>query len=74
MQEALAAFRRNEFVLVMDADDREDECDLIIAAENITTAQMAFLIRYGTGIACVVADKQRLEISGYILPPPPTPT
>jgi 3,4-dihydroxy 2-butanone 4-phosphate synthase/GTP cyclohydrolase II len=64
MQEALAAFRRNEFVLVMDADDREDECDLIIAAENITTAQMAFLIRYGTGIACVVADKQRLENFG----------
>lgn len=61
MEEALSAYRRNEFVLVMDSDDREDECDLVIAAENITTQQMAFLIRNTTGIICVVADKARLE-------------
>lgn len=30
----------------MDDEDRENEGDLIIAAENITTQQMAFLIRY----------------------------
>jgi 3,4-dihydroxy 2-butanone 4-phosphate synthase/GTP cyclohydrolase II len=62
--EALAVFRQNEFVLVMDSDDREDECDLIIAAENVTSAQMAFAIRHSTGILCVVADKPRLENFG----------
>merc|ERR1719238_703652 len=45
----------------MDSDDREDECDLVISAEHITSEQMAFLIRHTTGIVCVVADKARLE-------------
>jgi 3,4-dihydroxy-2-butanone 4-phosphate synthase len=36
----------NKFVIVMDNEDRENEGDLIIAAEKITTEQMAFLIRY----------------------------
>lgn len=36
----------NKFVIVMDNEDRENEGDLIIAAEKITTKQMAFLIRY----------------------------
>lgn len=36
----------NKFVLVMDNEDRENEGDLIIAAEGVTTEQMAFLIRY----------------------------
>jgi 3,4-dihydroxy-2-butanone 4-phosphate synthase len=61
VEEALSAFRRNEFILVMDSDDREDECDLVIAAEHITAEQMAFCIRQTTGIICVVADKARLE-------------
>lgn len=50
--------------------DREDECDLIIAAEKITTEQMAFMIRNSTGIVCVVADKARLE--GFGLHPATT--
>jgi 3,4-dihydroxy-2-butanone 4-phosphate synthase len=36
----------NKFVLVMDNEDRENEGDLIIAAEKVTTEQMAFLIKY----------------------------
>jgi 3,4-dihydroxy 2-butanone 4-phosphate synthase len=35
-----------EFVIVLDDQDREDEADLIIAAESITPAQMAFLVRF----------------------------
>jgi len=64
IEDALAAFRRGEFVMVMDSDDREDECDLVIAAEHIRTDQMAFAIRYTTGIVCVVADQARLELFG----------
>jgi 3,4-dihydroxy-2-butanone 4-phosphate synthase len=47
--------------MVMDSDDREDECDLIIAAEHVTAPKMAWLIRETTGIICVVSDKARLE-------------
>lgn len=64
MEAAIEAFQRGEFVMVMDSEDREDECDLVIAAESITPAQMAFAIRYTTGIVCIAADKERLEKFG----------
>lgn len=64
MEEAIATFKRGEFVLVMDSNDREDECDLVLPAEFVTAQQMAFAIRYTTGIVCVVADKARLEHFG----------
>jgi len=64
MEEAIATFKRGQFVLVMDSDDREDECDLVWAAESGTAQQMAFAIRKTTGIVCIVADKARLEHFG----------
>eukprot|EP00933_Yihiella_yeosuensis_P066621 TRINITY_DN7099_c0_g1_i1.p1 TRINITY_DN7099_c0_g1~~TRINITY_DN7099_c0_g1_i1.p1 ORF type:complete len:245 (+),score=53.52 TRINITY_DN7099_c0_g1_i1:74-808(+) len=64
MEEAILAFRRGGIVMVMDSDEREDECDLIAAAENITDAQMAFCIRHTTGIVCIAADQARLEKFG----------
>eukprot|EP00418_Pyrodinium_bahamense_P068675 CAMPEP_0179098984 /NCGR_PEP_ID=MMETSP0796-20121207/45643_1 /TAXON_ID=73915 /ORGANISM="Pyrodinium bahamense, Strain pbaha01" /LENGTH=207 /DNA_ID=CAMNT_0020796775 /DNA_START=151 /DNA_END=770 /DNA_ORIENTATION=- len=64
VEEAIATFQRGEFVMVMDSDDREDECDLVLAAERVTAEQMAFAIRYTTGIVCVVADQARLEHFG----------
>lgn len=64
VEEAIATFKRNEFVMVMDSDDREDECDLVIAAEHVTAEQMAFAIRHTTGIVCIVGDQARLEHFG----------
>jgi len=43
--EALAAMRRGEFVLVVDDDTRENEGDLIIAAEKVTPNRIAFMVR-----------------------------
>lgn len=62
--DAVRAFARGEFVLVMDDFERENECDLVILGETLTTAQMAFMIKYSTGIVCVVTDKPRLEKFG----------
>lgn len=45
MEDALAAFRKGEFVVVMDDESRENEGDLIIAADSITTEKMAWFIR-----------------------------
>eukprot|EP00929_Paragymnodinium_shiwhaense_P045644 TRINITY_DN23294_c0_g1_i1.p1 TRINITY_DN23294_c0_g1~~TRINITY_DN23294_c0_g1_i1.p1 ORF type:complete len:222 (+),score=47.20 TRINITY_DN23294_c0_g1_i1:119-784(+) len=64
VEEALEAFKRHEFVMVMDSQDREDECDLVLPAQAITAKQMAFAIRYTTGIVCVAAEKERLEHFG----------
>ena len=45
MEDALAAFRVGEFVVVMDDESRENEGDLIIAADAITTEKMAWFIK-----------------------------
>jgi len=64
VEDAIAAFKRGHFVMVMDSEDRENECDLIWAAETTSVKQMAFAIRHTTGIVCICADKQRLERFG----------
>lgn len=46
MQEALDAFARGEFLVVMDDESRENEGDLIIAADKITTEKMAWFIKH----------------------------
>ncbi|KAJ5606514.1 hypothetical protein N7510_009295 [Penicillium lagena] len=43
IEDTIAAFKNGEFIIVLDDQDRENEGDLIIAAESITPAQMAFL-------------------------------
>ena len=48
----IESFRRGEFVVVLDSQDRENEGDLIIAAQDITTDAMAFMIRHTSGIIC----------------------
>lgn len=46
MDDALAAFRRGEFLVVMDDENRENEGDLIIAASLCTTEKMAWMIKH----------------------------
>lgn len=64
IEDAVRAFARGEMVLIMDAEDREDECDLVFAAEHCTAERMAFAIRYSTGIICVAMDRERLKHFG----------
>ena len=52
IKDTIAAFRRGEFIVVLDDEDRENEGDLIIAAEDMTTEKMAFMIRYTSGYVC----------------------
>ena len=48
-------------VIVVDDPDRENEGDLIVAAEKITTRQMGFLIRHTSGIICLPIIGERLD-------------
>ncbi|KAF7725052.1 hypothetical protein EC973_000459 [Apophysomyces ossiformis] len=59
--DAIKDFAENKFVLVMDNEDRENEGDLIVAAQNVTTEQMAFLIRHSSGYICVPMMGERLD-------------
>lgn len=49
---AIAAIARGEMVLVADDADRENEGDLIMAAQSVLPSDMAFLLRHGSGIVC----------------------
>ncbi|WP_285907158.1 3,4-dihydroxy-2-butanone-4-phosphate synthase [Pseudodesulfovibrio pelocollis] len=53
VENALAALRDGQGILVVDNEDRENEGDLIFAAQTLTAAQMALLIRECSGIVCL---------------------
>jgi 3,4-dihydroxy 2-butanone 4-phosphate synthase / GTP cyclohydrolase II len=53
IEPALAALKRGGLVIVVDALDRENEGDLICAAETITPEQVDFMLRIGRGVMCV---------------------
>ena len=61
VEQALAALRRGEFVVVTDDAGRENEGDLIIAAERVTPEAMAFMVRHTSGLVCVALPEERLE-------------
>ncbi|KAI0096710.1 DHBP synthase RibB-like alpha/beta domain-containing protein [Nemania sp. FL0031] len=59
--DTIAAFRNGEFIVVMDDPGRENEGDLIIAAQDITTEQMAFMVRHSSGYVCAPIPAARTE-------------
>ncbi|EJD48185.1 hypothetical protein AURDEDRAFT_113049 [Auricularia subglabra TFB-10046 SS5] len=61
VEEALAAFGRGEFVVVMDDENRENEGDLIVAGAAVTTQQMAWMIKHTSGYICLSLPGERLD-------------
>ena len=49
---ALTSFRAGNFIVVLDDESRENEGDLIIAAQDVTASKMAFMIRHTSGYIC----------------------
>jgi 3,4-dihydroxy 2-butanone 4-phosphate synthase/GTP cyclohydrolase II len=58
--EILAALRAGSMVVIMDDEDRENEGDLIMAAERATPEAVAFMIRHTSGIICVPMEEEQL--------------
>ncbi|MFN8635253.1 MAG: bifunctional 3,4-dihydroxy-2-butanone-4-phosphate synthase/GTP cyclohydrolase II [Chloroflexota bacterium] len=61
IEEVVAAFARGELVLVVDDEDRENEGDLIMAAQFATSAKVAFMVRHTSGVLCVPMSGERLD-------------
>ncbi|CCX10597.1 DHBP synthase RibB-like alpha/beta domain-containing protein [Pyronema domesticum] len=61
IEDCIAAFANGEFLVVLDADDRENEGDLIIAAQDLTTEKMAFMVRYTSGLICTPLSYELTE-------------
>ena len=61
IEEALDDFREGKFVVVVDDEDRENEGDLIIAAEKITAEKVNFMLKYARGVLCAPITMSRSE-------------
>ena len=59
VEHALDALREGRGVMVLDDEDRENEGDMIFAAETMTVEQMALTIRHGSGIVCLCLTEER---------------
>jgi len=59
--EAIAAIGRGEIVVVVDDEDRENEGDLIMAAEFATPEKIAFFVRHTSGLICIPLTGDRLD-------------
>jgi 3,4-dihydroxy 2-butanone 4-phosphate synthase len=61
VEAALAALAKGHGVLLVDDEDRENEGDLIFAAETLTNQQMALLIRECSGIVCLCLNDDKIK-------------
>ncbi|MGC2168620.1 MAG: bifunctional 3,4-dihydroxy-2-butanone-4-phosphate synthase/GTP cyclohydrolase II [Acidimicrobiales bacterium] len=61
IDEAVEQLRRGGMVVVVDDEDRENEGDLIMAAQDVTVESMAFFLEYTSGIFCVPLESQRAD-------------
>ena len=61
IEEAVAAFGRGEIVVVVDDEDRENEGDLIMAAEAVTPEKIAFFLEHTSGLICAPLTGERID-------------
>ena len=64
IEDAIKAIKAGEIVVVVDDEDRENEGDLIMAAEKVTDDAMAFFIRHTSGIVCASVSDERADALG----------
>ncbi|WP_017604558.1 bifunctional 3,4-dihydroxy-2-butanone-4-phosphate synthase/GTP cyclohydrolase II [Nocardiopsis alkaliphila] len=61
IEDAIADFAAGRAIVVVDDEDRENEGDIIFAAELATPALLAFMIRYTSGVVCVPMEGEDLD-------------
>jgi 3,4-dihydroxy 2-butanone 4-phosphate synthase/GTP cyclohydrolase II len=61
IEDAITAIDRGELVIVVDDANRENEGDLIIAAEKVTPEAMGFMVRHTSGVVCMPLEGERLD-------------
>lgn len=61
VETAIASIAQGGFAIVVDDPDRENEGDLIMAAEKMTVEKMSFLLQHTSGVMCVAMHEERLD-------------
>src|SRR6059036_4372355 len=64
IEEGIEEVRQGRLLLVVDDEDRENEGDLVMAAEKVTPEAVNFMARHGRGLICVPISNQRAEQLG----------
>ena len=59
IEEAIQDFKDGKFVIVVDDEDRENEGDLIMAAEMVTPEKVNYMLHYGRGVLCAPITIER---------------
>ncbi|HHZ87665.1 MAG TPA: 3,4-dihydroxy-2-butanone-4-phosphate synthase [Chromatiaceae bacterium] len=60
-EEIVEDIRRGKMVILMDDEDRENEGDLIMAAEYVCASDINFMARYGRGLICLTLTSERCQ-------------
>ena len=61
IEDAIEEFKKGNFVIVVDDEDRENEGDLIIAAEKITPEKVNFMLKHARGVLCAPITLSRCK-------------
>jgi len=61
IESAIEDIKNGKMVIVVDDEDRENEGDLVMAAEKVTSDHVNFMIKYGRGLVCVPMMEERLK-------------
>ena len=61
IEDAVDAVRAGRMIIIVDDEDRENEGDLMVAAEKITPQAINFMARYGRGLICLSMTPERLD-------------
>src|SRR5947208_16036916 len=64
IESVIADLQKGKMVIVVDDADRENEGDLIMAAEFVTPAAINFMAQHGRGLICVPTNSERLQQLG----------
>jgi 3,4-dihydroxy 2-butanone 4-phosphate synthase/GTP cyclohydrolase II len=67
IEEIIEDYRNGKMVIITDDEDRENEGDLMMAADRVTAEHINFMARYGRGLICLTLTEERCEKIGLPL-------
>jgi 3,4-dihydroxy 2-butanone 4-phosphate synthase / GTP cyclohydrolase II len=62
VQDIVADMAAGKIVILVDEEDRENEGDLVLAADHVTAESINFMARFGRGLICLTLTKERCEL------------
>jgi 3,4-dihydroxy 2-butanone 4-phosphate synthase/GTP cyclohydrolase II len=65
VEEAIEDIRQGKMVVVVDDPNRENEGDLVMAAEKVTSEAINFMAKYGRGLICLALPEERCDQLGF---------